>query len=99
MGHGIFFKVFDGSQNIFLCSIFIILLFKLNDLKHRISKLATKWIEERHHMLNKSHPHSRYKASNGKNKENCQINFDLDVRVIFTVIIVMVVKRKRCFTG
>ena len=28
MGHEIFFKIFDGPQNTFLCSISIILLFK-----------------------------------------------------------------------
>ena len=28
MGHEIFFKIFDGPQNIFLCSIFVILFFK-----------------------------------------------------------------------
>ena len=27
MGHEIFFKIFDGPQNIFLCSIFIIFIF------------------------------------------------------------------------
>ena len=44
MGHEIFFKIFDGSQNIFLCSIFIIVFFKLKGLKHEISKLAIKEI-------------------------------------------------------
>ena len=29
MGHKIFFKMFDGSQNISLCSIFVILFSKL----------------------------------------------------------------------
>ena len=29
MGHEIFFKIFDGPQTIFLCSIFVILFFKL----------------------------------------------------------------------
>ena len=33
MGHEIFFKIFDGSQNIFLFSIFIISFFKLKGLK------------------------------------------------------------------
>ena len=28
MGHEIFFKIFDGPQNVFLCSIFVILFFK-----------------------------------------------------------------------
>ena len=40
MDHEIFFKIFDEPQNIFLCSIFIILFFKLKGLKHKISKLA-----------------------------------------------------------
>ena len=44
MGHEIFFKVFDGPQNIFLCSIFVILFFKLRGLQHKISKLAIKEI-------------------------------------------------------
>ena len=66
MGHEIFFKIFDGPQNIFLCSIFTILFFKLKGLKHKISKLAIKEIKERHDMLNKSHLLSRYKANSGK---------------------------------
>ena len=44
MGHEIYFKIFDGPRNIFLCSIFIILFFKLKGLKHKISKLAIKEI-------------------------------------------------------
>ena len=40
MGHEIFFKIFDVPQNIFLRSIFKILLFKLKGMKHKISKLA-----------------------------------------------------------
>ena len=44
MGHEIFFKIFDGPRNIFLCSIFIILFFKLKGFKHQISKLAIKEI-------------------------------------------------------
>ena len=44
MGHEIFFKIFDGPQNIFLCSIFVILFFNLRALEHKISKLAIKEI-------------------------------------------------------
>ena len=44
MGHEIFFKIFDGSQNIFLCSIFVVLFFKLKWLEHKIFKLAIKEI-------------------------------------------------------
>ena len=40
MCHEIFFKIFDGPQNIILCSIFIILFSKLRELEHKISKLA-----------------------------------------------------------
>ena len=80
MGHEIFFKIFDGPQDIFLCSVFIILFFKLKGLKHKISKLAIKEIEVRHGMLNKSYPLSRYKANSGKNK-NCLMHFDPDARV------------------
>ena len=43
MGHELFFKVFDGPQNIFLCSL-VILFFKLRRLEHKISKLAIKEI-------------------------------------------------------
>ena len=42
MGLEIFFKIFNGLQNIFLCSIFVILFFKLKGLQHKISKLAIK---------------------------------------------------------
>ena len=44
MGHETFFKIFDGSRNIFFCSIFIISFFKLKGLKHKISELAIKEI-------------------------------------------------------
>ena len=40
IGHEIFFKIFDGSKNIFLCSVFVILFFKLKGLEHKILKLA-----------------------------------------------------------
>ena len=42
MGREIFFKIFDGLQNIFLSSIFIILFFKLKGLRHKICELAVK---------------------------------------------------------
>ena len=44
MDHEIFFKIFDGPQNIFLYSTFIILFLKLKELKHKISKLDIKEI-------------------------------------------------------
>ena len=44
MGHEIFFKIFEGPRNIFLCSVFIILSCKLKGLKHKISKPAIKEI-------------------------------------------------------
>ena len=44
MGHEIFLKIFDGPQNIFSCSIFVILFFKLRGLEHKVSKLAIKEI-------------------------------------------------------
>ena len=43
MGHEVFFKIFDGPQNI-LCSIFMILFLKVKGLKHKIPKLAIKEI-------------------------------------------------------
>ena len=80
MGHEIFFKTFDGPWNIFLSSIFIILFFKLKRLMHKTSKLAIKEIYERHDMLNKSHPLSRYKTNSGKNKKK-------NVRCILTLML------------
>ena len=44
IGHEIFFKIFGGPQNVFLCSIFVILFFKLRGLEHKISKPALKQI-------------------------------------------------------
>ena len=44
MDHEIFFKIFDGSQNIFLRSVFENLFFKLRRLEHKIYKLAIKKI-------------------------------------------------------
>ena len=44
MGHEIFFKIFDGLQNIYICSIFLILFFKLRVLEHKMFKLAIKEI-------------------------------------------------------
>ena len=42
MSHEIFFKIFDGPQSIFLCSIFALLFFKLRGLQHKIFKLMIK---------------------------------------------------------
>ena len=70
MDHEIFFKIFDRTQNIFFCSIFVILFFKLIGLEHKISKLAIKEIEERQDILNKPHPLNRHKANSGKNEIN-----------------------------
>ena len=44
IGHEIFFETFDGPRDIFLCSIFIILFFRLRGLEHKISNLAIKEI-------------------------------------------------------
>ena len=44
MGHEIFCKIFDGPQNIFLSSIFVIWIFELTGSEHNISKLAIKEI-------------------------------------------------------
>ena len=66
MGHEINFKIFDGPQNIFLCSI-IVIFFKLRGLEHKISKLAIKDIYERQDVLNKSSPLSIYNTNSGKN--------------------------------
>ena len=44
MGHEIFFKIFDGPQNIFLCSALVILIFKLRESEHKMFKLAIEEI-------------------------------------------------------
>ena len=44
MCHETFFKIFDGPQDIFLCSIFVILFFKLRGLEHKIPQLPIKEI-------------------------------------------------------
>ena len=45
MDHETFFKIFDEPQIVFLCSIFLILFFKLRGWEHKISiKLAIKEI-------------------------------------------------------
>ena len=75
MGHEIFFKIFHGPQNIFLCSILVSLFFKLKGLQHKVSKLGIKEIYERLDMLIKSHPLSRYWVNSGKNKEKCFMHF------------------------
>ena len=67
MEHEIFFIIFDGQKNIFLCFIFVVLFFRLRGLKHKIFKVAIKEIYKREDMLNKSNPLSRYKANSSKN--------------------------------
>ena len=79
-GHEIFQAYIDVRWNIFqnfcwatkyfFMFYFHNFIFKLKGLKHKISKLAIKEIYKRHDMWNKSHPSSRCKAKNGKNKKN-----------------------------
>ena len=70
-GHEIFSKVFDGSQNIFLCSILVFLFFKFRVLEHKISKLAIKPLRTfKKNMLNKSHHSADIWLIVGKIKEN-----------------------------
>ena len=44
IGHEKFFNIFDRPQNIFLCSIFVVLFFKLSGLEHKILKQVIKEI-------------------------------------------------------
>ena len=44
MGREIFLKIFYGSQNIFLCSSLVMLIFKLRESERKMSKLAFKEI-------------------------------------------------------
>ena len=80
-GHEIFSKVFDGSQNIFLCSILVFLFFKFRVLEHKISKLAIKPLRTfKKNMLNKSHHSADIWLIVGKIKK-CLLHFDPDARV------------------
>ena len=84
MGYEIFFKIVDGPQNIFLCSIFVILFFKLRELVHKIYKLAIKRFKERQGMLNKLHPlifSTGIRQIVVKMKKKCLMHFDPDARV------------------
>ena len=36
ISHEIFLKIFDRPQNIFLCSIFVVLFFKLRELENKV---------------------------------------------------------------
>ena len=47
MGHEMFWKSFDGPQNIFLCFPLVILIFKLRESGHKMFKLAIKEILEK----------------------------------------------------
>ena len=40
MGHEIYFKISDGPQKFFLCSIFVISFFELRELEQKISTLV-----------------------------------------------------------
>ena len=40
MGHELFFNIFNGPRNVFVCFIFIMFFFKLKVLKYKIFKLA-----------------------------------------------------------
>ena len=55
--------------------------FKLRGLKHKISKLVIKEIQEKQDNLNKSYPRSSYNANNDNNKKQCLMHFDPDSRI------------------
>ena len=62
-----------------ICSIFLILFFKLRESENKRSKLTVEEIEERQGMLNKSHQLSRYKTNVDKNqKKKKLIHLDPD---------------------
>ena len=42
MDHEIFLEISDEPQNIFLCSPLVILIFKLRESEHKMSKLVIK---------------------------------------------------------
>ena len=50
MGNEIFFKVFDGPQNIFLCSIFVILFFKLRGWSTNIQTSHKGYLRKTRHV-------------------------------------------------
>ena len=61
-----FSKFLMGNK---ICSIFLILFFKLRESENKRSKLTVEEIEERQGMLNKSHQLSRYKTNVDKNQK------------------------------
>ena len=79
MGHEIFFKILDGPQNIFQCSIFVILFLNSGDWSTKYQNWPSRIFKK--DMLNNSHPLSRYKANSGKNKIKCLMHFDANARV------------------
>ena len=44
MGHEIFLNIFDGAQNIFLCSPLVILIFKLRESEGKMAELTIEEI-------------------------------------------------------
>ena len=70
-----FSKFLMGNK---ICSIFLILFFKLRESETKRSKLTVEEIEERQSMLNKSHQLSRYKTNVDKNQKKKLIHLDPD---------------------
>ena len=48
--HEIFLKIFDGPQNIFLCSPLVILICEIRESENKMSKLAIKEILKVRHV-------------------------------------------------
>ena len=57
MDHEIFFKIFDGPQDVLLCYIFLLLLFKLRELQCKISKIVINeiWITRQDFISGRYH--------------------------------------------
>ena len=57
MDHEIFFKIFDGPQDVLLCYIFLLLFFKLRELQCKISKIVINeiWITRQDFISGRYH--------------------------------------------
>ena len=85
MGREIFFKIFDGPQNIFLCSIFVILFFKFKGVgAQNIPTSKQRDVRKTRHVKKITFSQQIVlKANSVKNKKKFLMHFDPDARVFF----------------
>ena len=83
MGHEIFFKIFDWPQNIFLCSIFVILFLTLRGWSTKYTNQPSRrFKKDKTCLINHIHL-ANIKQIMLKSKKICLINFDPYARVFY----------------